>query len=168
MSLPTNILEIGRAVKTRLVNLEVVSDASQIVWSARRRMPHIKGKLDIVLRPRREMQLQSFEKGGLRHGMVCVRIIDIFVRTSYAGNELSDDEMWYEQHVPVEDGVLNALAGQMLTNGAGLDYLTCPIKYLGAMEEAKEEDVAVKNLWGDSSASFEFHFKPKVNLTQLT
>ena len=164
--LPTNIYEIGKAVKSRLVLLNVVKDPAQIIWSARRVMPHIQGKLDIVLRPRRQQNI--FEKGGGRYGIVMVRIMDIFVRTSYGGTELGDDETWYAQHVPVEDALVNALATQMLTDPDGNDYLTSSIKYLGAMEEQKEVDVGPKNLWGDSSHSFELHWKPKFDLSQMT
>lgn len=168
MSLQTNIYEIGTAAKARLVELAVVEDASQIIWCARRVMPHFKGKKDIVIRPRREQHLQSFEKGGQRYGMVMIRVIDFIARTSLATPEAGDDEAWYADHVPLEDGILNALAGQMLTNDSDLDYLTCPIKFLGASEESREEDIKVKNLWGTSLWSFEFHFKPNLTLSQLS
>ena len=169
MSVQTNIFEICQAMEDRLVSLEVVGERSQIVWSARRGpMPHVKGKFDVVLRPRRGQDLRSHEQGGQRYGMVCVRVVDVFIRSSYAGSEMSSDKEWYRIHIPLEDAVLDAFAGQFLTNSSGLYYLTCPIHYLGTLEEDKETAVPAKNLWGESAHSFEVHFKPKLDLTAQT
>lgn len=166
---PTNVLEIGRACAARLVSLSAVPDASQIKWSARKgiEVPHIKGLKDLVIRPRRGQDIKSFEKGGQRYGAVFIRVIDFILRTSYGGSEASSDEAWLEQHVPFEDDVLNALAGQMLQNTLGEEYLTCPIHFLGATEEEREATVATTNLWGGSQMSFEFHYKPKLDLSQI-
>lgn len=169
MPLQTNIVEIGRAVQLRLNLLVVVADPSQIIWSARKGdLPHLKGKKDLVIRPRRGQDLKSFQQGGQRYGMVCVRVIDLIMRTSYGGSEAGTDEKWYEQHVPFEDAVLNALAGQMLLDADQAYYLTCPIEYLGTTEEQKETAVKPANLWGNSVHAFEFHFKPKLDLAQVT
>lgn len=167
----TNIVEIGEAVEARLNLLEAVPDPSQILWSARKGdLPHIKGKKDLVIRPRKGQDIASYAVGGGRHAMVCLRVIDVIMRTSYGGSEVASDKTWIEQHTDFEDAVLNALAGQMLPNLNNLqqEYLTAPIKYLGTTEETREEGDPSKRLWGNSVHSFEFHFKPKLDLSQLT
>lgn len=163
-------MEIGRAVVARLNLLSVVAHHSQIVWSARKgELPHFKGKKDIVVRPRRGQDLKSFELGGQRYGMTCVRTIDLIARTSYAGGDPASDEKWLEQHIDFEDAILNALAGQMLMDKDGEnDYLTCPLHYLGTTEEARDAEPPTKLLWGSSTISFECHFKPKLNVDQVT
>jgi hypothetical protein len=167
--LRTNIMEIGRAAIARLNLLEVVADPSQIMWSARKaELPHLKGKADLIVRPRKGQDIKAFEQGGQRYGMVCIRVIDFILRTSSALPECGTDEAWLDQHIPFEDALLNALAGQMLTDVDVNDYLTCPIHYLGTTEEVREEDPPVKHLWGNSVLSFEFHFKPKLDVSQLT
>lgn len=166
MSLQTNIVEICDAIEARLVARQVLPDASQIVWSARQAATHIKGKADIVIRPRR--QISIFGDGGQRYGTVMVRVVDCILRTSSALPELGNDRLWFVEHVQLEDSLINALLGQMLTNQAGEDYLTMPIRYLGSAEEQKEQAVKAANLWGDSVHSFEIHYVPKLVLSELT
>ena len=169
MPLQTNIMEIGRLCKARLAKLEVVASESQILFSARKAdLPHIIGKMDIVIRPRRQQDIKSFELGGQRYGMILIRTIDFIMRTSYAATEASSDEAWLEQHIPLEDAVLNALAGQMLVDNDSNDYLTCPIHYLGSTEEQSGENDPTRLLWGNSVHSFEFHFLPKLDLSQIS
>lgn len=165
--LRTNIVEIGRAAAARLSDLSVVASSTQIVWSGRREAPHFKGKKDIVIRPRRGQDIRSFEAGGQRYGMVCIRVLDIIARTSLATSDGMSDEGWLEQHTEFEDAILNALAGQMLIDKDENDFLTCPLKYLGTTEETKEAG-PTKNLWGNSVLSFECHYKPKLDLSQVT
>lgn len=165
MSLQTNIVEICDAIEARLITKQVVSDASQIIWSARQAVPHIKGKAEIVIRPRRQVSI--FAAGGGRWGTVMVRVIDIILRTSNALSEVNNDRDWFAEHVPIEDALFNALLGQMLTNQSGLEYLTCPLNYLGTSDEAKETNVKAQNLWGDSVHSFEAHYVPKLDLSYV-
>lgn len=166
-----NIMQIGRAAIARLNLLSVVPDPSQIIWSARKGdAPHLKGDRDIVIRPRRGQDIKAFQTGGQRYGLVCIRVLDVIARTSWAGGEAGDDEEWLDQHIPLEDAILNALAGQMLTDNEDPpnDLLTAPIQYLGTTEESKDTQPPTKNLWGASVLSFEMHFKPKLDVTQLT
>lgn len=166
----TNVIEIGRRMKARLLDLNVLADPSQILWSARRGdLPHIKGIQDLVIRPRRNQDIKSFSAGGGRYGMICIRTIDLILRTSNASGVMSSDEVWLEQHTLFEDAVLDALAECMLVDpdDSTIEYLTCPLKYLGTTEEQRETDPPTKNLWGNSVLSLECHYKPKVDVTRV-
>lgn len=166
----TNIMEIGRACIARLNLLLVVEDPSQILWSARKGdLPHVKGKKDLVVRPRRGQDIKSFATGGGRYGLTCIRTIDFILRTSSALDHCATDEAWLDEHTLFEDAVLNALAEQMLVNADDdtLEYLTCPLKYLGTTEETRGAETPTKLLWGNSVISLECHFKPKLDVSQI-
>lgn len=169
----TNIVEIGRAVAARLNLLSVVPDPSQILWSARRGdLPHLKGQKDLILRPRRNQDIKANSGGGGRYGIVCIRVLDLILRTSNGLGDAGSDEKWIEQHTAFEDQVFNALVEQMLVvkddlNTQTQEYLTCPLKYLGTTEEVRDAQPPTANLWGNSIISLECHYKPKLDVSQV-
>lgn len=164
----TDIAEIAQAVEDKLVAKLVVDDRSQIVWSIDEFPEHVKGDYDIVLHIAREQNVDSQSSGGGRLATWASRIVDLFVRTSFAGTPLGNDKEKIKKHVRVERRLLDALDGKWLDDADQNQLLTKPINWLGATPGTRELRKPAKNLWMHTGFSFEFHYRPLINPSDYT